>query len=122
MSLTFVACGTTRIASEANRETVRTEYRDRLRTDSVFVMLKDSVHVRERADTVFVEKFKTRIAYRDRLRVDTVSVADTVRIANYETVAETTNEPTGWQYFQIWLGRIAAGLIGVYFLIKKYLK
>jgi hypothetical protein len=120
--LLFAACNTTKIASNTDREAVRVEYRDRLRTDSVFVWLRDSVHIRERSDTVFVEKFKTQIAYRDRLRVDTVSVTDTVKITRLETITEEVNRLTGWQWFQLWFGRIAAGLIIIFLLFKRYLK
>jgi hypothetical protein len=120
--LLFAACTSTKIASDTSREATRVEYRDRLRTDSVFVWLRDSVHIRERSDTVFVEKFKTQIAYRDRLRVDTVSVTDTVKITRLETVTEEVNRLTGWQWFQLWFGRIAAALTLVYILIKRHLK
>lgn len=37
---------------------------------------------------------------------------------------EVIREPTGWQWFQIWIGRVAAAAIGLYLLykvIKQYL-
>jgi hypothetical protein len=85
-------------------------------------MLRDSVYIRERGDTVFVEKFKTRIAYRDRLRTDTVSITDTLRITLTETRTEEINRLTGWQWFQIWAGRIALMLILAYLAFKRFLK
>lgn len=120
--LLFAACSTTRVASDTNREAVRVEYRDRLRVDSVHIWLRDSIMVRERGDTVFVEKFKTQIAYRDKLRVDTFRMSDTVWVAQIETLTEEVNRLTGWQYFQVWLGRIVAALIVIYLIFKRFLK
>ena len=53
-------------------ETVRVEreYVDRLRVDSVVV--RDSVIIREKGDTVVVKEYHTR--YRDRVKRDTVKV------------------------------------------------
>jgi hypothetical protein len=118
----FAACNTTKIASNTDREATRVEYRDRLQTDSVFIMLRDSIIIQKRSDTVFVEKFKTQIAYRDRLRVDTFRVSDTVRVTQLETVTEEVNRLNGWQYFQVWTGRILAGLIIIFLLFKKFFK
>lgn len=42
----------------------------RVRTDSVAVLQRDSVFIRERGDTVFI--YKERLRYRDRVKVDTV--------------------------------------------------
>ena len=52
------------------------QYRDRWRTDSVYI--RDSVYVRERGDTVYVDRWRT--AWRDReIAVhDTVFRTDTV--------------------------------------------
>ena len=119
---TMVGCSPTKLATDANREATRTEYRERLQTDSVHVYLRDSIHVRERGDTVFVNVYKTHVAYRERLRIDTISLTDTVTTTLRETIVEETNRLTGWQYFQIWTGRIAAALIVVYMALKRFLK
>lgn len=57
-------------------ESVRTEYKDRLQRDSIYV--QDSVFVREKGDTVFVDRW--RYVYRDKLITDTLLVNDTVRV------------------------------------------
>lgn len=53
------------------------QYRDSWRTDSVYV--RDSIFIRERGDTVYVDRWHT--AWRDRevVRTDTVMRCDTVR-------------------------------------------
>lgn len=53
------------------------QYRDRWHTDSVYV--RDSVYIREKGDTVWMERWHT--AWRDRevVRTDTVMRCDTVR-------------------------------------------
>lgn len=120
--LAAASCAPARTASDASREAARTEYRDRLRIDSIRIHTRDSIHIRERADTVFVEKFRTQILYRERLRIDTANLTDTLRVTLRETVTEEVNRLTGWQHFQIWLGRIAAALIAAYVAFKRLFK
>lgn len=57
-------------------ESVRTEYKDRLQRDSIYV--QDSVYIRDKGDTVFVDRW--RYMYRDKLVTDTLLVNDTIRV------------------------------------------
>lgn len=57
-------------------ESVRTEYRDKVQRDSIYVL--DSIYMREKGDTVFVDRW--RYAYKDRLLTDTLILNDTVRV------------------------------------------
>ena len=57
-------------------ESVRTEYKDRLQRDSIYV--QDSIFVREKGDTVFVDRW--RYLYRDKLITDTLIVNDSIRV------------------------------------------
>ena len=59
------------------RITVRTEFVDRLRYDSIYLSKSDSIYVYKNGDTVRIEKFKT--VYKDRLKIikDTVVRTDT---------------------------------------------
>jgi hypothetical protein len=98
-----------------------------MKVDSVLVYLRDSVYVRERSDTVFVDRFHTRISYRDRLRIDTTRVVDTVRMVDVVRESETVevNRLTGWQWRQVYMGRvfmIILILIGIYLVVKWKLK
>lgn len=68
-------CGTTVLS--------RNNYLERIVVDSVVV--RDSVFVKEKADTVFYTKFRT--LYKERLRVDTIVCCDTV-FCDREVVVE----------------------------------
>lgn len=59
------------------RITVRTEFVDRLRYDSIYLSKSDSIYMYKNGDTVRIEKFKT--VYKDRLKIikDTVVRTDT---------------------------------------------
>ena len=88
--------------------TVRTDtvWQHKVQRDSV--VLKDSVHVREwvRGDTVRIETTRWRDRWRDRVVTDTayISRSDTVRVVS---AAQPRNTLSGWQWFQIWAGRLA---------------
>ncbi|MDE5575484.1 MAG: hypothetical protein K2I87_07215 [Bacteroidales bacterium] len=86
--------------------------------DSVFIYKTDSVVIREKGDTLFI--YQCRTEYRDRWRdrTDTVVVRDSIATDTPVVVYKTM---TGWQNFQVWLGRIVLA-IGLGFLILKLIK
>lgn len=90
--------------------------------DSVLLYLHDSVLIREKGDTVRIERWHT--LYRDRYhdRFDTVRLYDSIAVS----VPVVVEKPlTGWQYFQIWLGRILMAVVVLWIvvqLIKRYFK
>ena len=101
-------------------ETVKTEYRNSTTTDTVF--LRDSIFVKEKGDTLIVEKY--RYLYRDRILRDSVIVRDTIRVPYPIEVAKEVKKPlSGWQNFQVWCGRIALIIVAllciVYFARKR---
>lgn len=57
-------------------ESVRTEYKDRLQRDSIYV--QDSVYIRDKGDTVFIDRW--RYLYKDKLVTDTFIVSDTIQV------------------------------------------
>jgi hypothetical protein len=79
-------------------ESVRTEYRDRLLHDSI--CLKDSIYIRERDDTVFVDKWHT--TYIERLRVDSIHVADTVPVPYRDVVEVKVEKELSWGNARRW--------------------
>ncbi len=63
----------------------RNNFVEQIRVDSV--VLRDSVFVRERSDTVFYTKFRT--IYKERVRIDTLVRCDTL-FRDREVVVERT--------------------------------
>jgi hypothetical protein len=104
------SCTGTKISSKSDRveRAVIEKTQKQTQIDSIHVYKHDSIYIKEKNDTVFIEKWHTRIAYRDRLRTDTLHVTDTFRISNIveKTVEVEVNKITGWQKAQIWAGRI----------------
>ena len=100
-------------------EKVRTDttYITKWQKDSVW--LHDSIHIKERGDTVMIERWHTQ--WRDRLRVDTIYQAthDTIpQPYPIETIKEVPAELSWWQRLRIWIGNIGLfailGVIGYY--------
>ena len=87
-------------------ESVRTEieYRDRWQRDSIHV--HDSIHVREKGDTVFIDRWHTE--YKDRLVHDTVYIEKTDSVQVPYPVEKAL---TRWQSVKQEVGGIAIGVI-----------
>ena len=89
-------------------ETVRSDtvYRDRVERDSV--VRYDSVYVREKGDTVWLERY--RYLYRDKLVRDTLYVGrtDTVRVP-YPVERELSR----WERVKMDMGGVAMGVLAV---------
>ena len=100
-------------------ESVRTEYINKYLRDSV--VRYDSVFVKEKGDSVWLEKYK--YIYRDRFRTDTVMQTDTIKVP-YPVKGDPIPYVTSFQSFQMWCGRILLVLLLLYFgyrLLRKYL-
>lgn len=99
-------------------ESVKTEYRDRVMRDSVH--LYDSVLLKIKEDTVYLEKYK--YLYRDRQRTDTVIKTDSIRIPYPVKEIKAVNVLTLWQKLRIWIGNFVLFtlLAGGVFLILKW--
>jgi predicted small secreted protein len=99
----FALAGCSRTIYVPGPASVKTEIREQVRVDSIWQL--DSVYVRERGDTVYVDRVRT--AYKYQLRIDSLVITDTLRITEIREV----NYITGVQHFQIWTGRIALVLL-----------
>ena len=85
-------------------ETTKIEYRDNFVRDSIFRY--DSVFIREKGDTLILEKF--RYLYKNRIVKDSVFINDTIRVPYPVEVVKQVKAPlTSWLSFQIWCGRLA---------------
>jgi len=113
-------CGTKMIYVPV--ETVKTEYQDKIVRDSLH--LYDSVFVKLKGDTVWLEKYK--YLYRDRLVRDSIFKTDSVQVPYPVEVEKEVNRLSTFQSFQLWCGRILIllliGWFGVKWLKKNVVK
>ena len=84
--LSLVACGTVQRSNDVEL-VAQNNYVGHTKADSV--MLRDSIFIREKSDTVYYTKYRT--IYKERLRVDTVVRCDTL-YRDREVVAERVRE------------------------------
>lgn len=98
-------------------ETIRTDslYLTMHERDSIYI--KDSVHIKEKGDSVFVDKW--HIVYRDRMIRDTAYIEKEL-----EVPYPVEKELTWWQKTKLELGEFSIGiililLIVVIWLVKK---
>ena len=100
---------------------IHTEYVYRtdsfLQRDSIYV--NDSVFVREKGDTVWIERYKT--LYRDRWR-DVVRVDSVVEVDSIPYKVEVEKPLTWWERQKIEFGELAMFLMAVLlvFVVLKY--
>lgn len=88
---------------------VDTIYINKLQRDSIYML--DSVYVKEKGDTVLIEKCK--YLYRDKQVRDTmyISKADSIQVPY-----PVEKELTSWQYLKLELGGWAFGIVIISFL------
>lgn len=93
-------------------ETVKvdTTYINKLQRDSIYIL--DSVYVKEKGDTVLIEKYK--YLYRDKLVRDTLYMAKTDSI---QVPYPVEKELTRWQQFRMDFGGWAMCIIVISILI-----
>jgi len=101
-------------------ESVRTEYRDRLQHDSIYI--KDSTYIRERGDTIFSDRWHTK--YVEKLRVDSFCKIDSVQVPYpVEVQVKVEKKLSWWQNLKMETGGISLGILFVvlvYFAIKLF--
>lgn len=111
MCLLFVICSC-RTVKYVPVETVKvdTTYINKLQRDSIYML--DSVYVKEKGDTVLIEKYK--YLYRDKLVRDTmyISKADSIQVP-YPVEKELTR----WQQFRMDFGGWAMCIVVISILI-----
>lgn len=92
---------------------VKIEYRDRVSIDTLY--RTDSIIIKEKGDTIFLEKYK--YIYRVKEIKDTVNVTDTLTVVKPVEVTKEVNKLYNWQVGLMILGGVAIAL-GGYKLIK----
>jgi len=115
--ITLVSCAGTKTIY-VPVQSVRTEYKDRIKSDSVHVL--DSVFFAIKGDTVFKEKYRT--IYKDKLLRDSIFINDTIRVPYPVEKQIITNKLNWYQKGCVWgFSAILLGLIGyvIIWLLKK---
>lgn len=105
--LTAVALLTGCKTRERIVEHVRTDTLIQLRHEHDSIYLHDSTYVRDRGDTIYIERWHT--AWRDRVRTDTVRVSHTDSVPvpyAVEVIKEVERSLTWWQTTRLWLANI----------------
>lgn len=96
---------------------IKVEYRDRVFVDTLY--RNDSTIIREKGDTVFLEKYK--YLYKIKELRDTVNVTDTITVVKTIEVTKEVNKLHNWQIVLMTLGAFAIVILlyGVIKWIKK---
>ena len=117
----LTSCKSTKLTTSETANSERIAEVVKIKTDSVYVYRQDSVIIQIRGDTVLIDRW--RLLYKYKNTTDTFSLRDSVYIDRRINVTETVevNRPTGWQWFQIWCGRILLWILlaGAMYLAYK---
>lgn len=107
-----IVCSSCRSVQSVPVESVRTEieYRDRWQRDSIHI--HDSIHIRDKGDTVFVDRWHT--VYKDKLLRDTTYIEKTDSVQVPYPVEKKLSR---WQSMKMELGGWAFGIIIGFVLI-----
>lgn len=108
----IVGCTTTQYIPV---EHTKVEYVNTIQIDTCLV--KDSIYIKEKNDTIYLEKFK--YVYRNKLVRDTVMINDTIPIIKTVEVTKEVNVVRNWQIALMVLG--GAFIVFLLFKIKKVL-
>ena len=105
IALFFASCRSVRVIE---KEVIKTDtvLTTKIQIDSIYV--NDSIYIREliQGDTVRITTDRWHTRWRDRILYDSIYIAqrDTVRVTD---IKEVPRKLSGWQWFQIWAGRLA---------------
>ena len=111
LPIILLGCSSTRVV-EIPVPYIHTEYRDRVYIDTLY--RNDSTIIREKGDTIFLEKYK--YLYRTREIRDTVNITDTITTVQTVEVTKEVNKLHTWQKILMALGGVGIALL-VYRLI-----
>ena len=105
IALFFGSCRSVRVIE---KEVIKTDtvLTTKIQIDSIYV--NDSIYIREfvQGDTMHITTDRWHTRWRDRILYDSIYIAqrDTVTVT---TTKEVPRKLNGWQWFQIWTGRLA---------------
>lgn len=112
LGILLSGCASTKYV-EVPIDRVKIEYRDRVSIDTLY--RNDSTIIREKGDTVFLEKYK--YIYKIKELRDTINATDTITVVQTVQVTKEVNKLYNWQVGLMILGGAVIAL-GGYKLIK----
>lgn len=112
LSIILCGCASTKYV-EVPVPQVKIEYRDRTSIDTL--IQNDSIIIKEKGDTIFLEKYK--YLYRTKEVKDTVNVTDTITTIKTVEVVKEVNKLHTWQKILMALGGV--GIAGIALLVYK---
>lgn len=114
--IVFCSCTSTKYI-EVPVDRVKIEYRNSVSIDTIY--RNDSTIIREKGDTVFLEKYK--YIYKVKELKDTVNITDTITVVNTVEVTKEVNKLYNWQIVLMTLGAFAIVILlyGIIKWIKK---
>lgn len=110
--IVFCSCTSTKYI-EVPVDRVKIEYRNSVSIDTIY--RNDSTIIREKGDTVFLEKYK--YIYKVKELKDTVNITDTITVVNTVEVTKEVNKLYNWQIVLMTLGAFAIVIL-LYDIIK----
>lgn len=110
--IVFCSCTSTKYI-EVPVDRVKIEYRNSVSVDTIY--RNDSTIIREKGDTVFLEKYK--YVYKVKELKDTVNITDTITVVNTVEVTKEVNKLYNWQIVLMTLGAFAIVIL-LYDIIK----
>ena len=117
--------GSCRSVRTIEKEVIKTDtvVMNKIQIDSIYV--NDSIYIREliAGDTIKITTDRWHTRWRDRILYDSIYIAqrDTVTVT---TTKEVPRKLSGWQWFQIWAGRLALlalAVVASIFVVKRKL-
>ena len=95
-------------------ERVHTQYKDRIERDSIHIL--DSIHVREKGDTVWLTRWRTE--FRDRVKVDSIFIQDSIPVPYPVEVIKTIEKELNiWQQVKMKTGGIGLLILFVVLIL-----
>lgn len=111
----FCSCASTKYI-EVPVDRIKIEYRNSISVDTIY--RNDSTIIREKGDTIFLEKYK--YIYKVKELKDTVNTTDTITVVNTVETTKEVNKLHDWQIALMVLGGGTIILIG--YKIIKFIK
>ena len=97
---------------------VKTEFRDRIKLDSIYYVQHDSVHITDKGDTLVISTYHTVFKDRIRIQKDTVNHTDTIRVIQTFPKSKETLENGNEKDFFWWVGFILVIVLAAFAVFK----